>query len=142
MNFKKGEINNMLKIKNFLEYAKCSCCGNEFLTYNLESINKKDYLCYNCRREYGYSAKNGKIKGKQTKTSFSFEFETSSRSKRLYELLKYNFMACQDCTIGGLEWKSPIFFNRKSFHSICKKIEKFANLVGPDCGTHLHVSTL
>lgn len=131
----------MLKIKNFLEYVKCSNCGNEFLTYYVEKINKNDYLCYNCQHAYDYSTKNNQIKGKRTQTSYSFEFETSSRSKRLYELLKYNFIGCYDSSIGGLEWKSPIFFNRKSFHFICKKIEKFANLVGPDCGTHLHVST-
>ncbi len=34
-----------------------------------------------------------------------------------------------------------IFYNRKSFHSICQKIDKFARYVGNSCGTHLHVST-
>ena len=73
--------------------------------------------------------------------SFSFEFETSSRSFSLYELAKYNFIGCSDGSISGLEWKSPIFYSKKSFHSICKKIDKFAKFVGPSCGTHLHVGT-
>jgi len=131
----------MLKIKRFLEYHKCSSCNQEFLSYSIEKINKKDYICSNCKMCRGYSTRNNNFKGKQTQMSFSFEFETSSRNKSLYELTKYNFIGCSDCTIEGLEWKSPIFYNRKTFHNVCKKIDKFARFVGNSCGTHLHVST-
>ena len=131
----------MLKIKRFLEYKKCFSCGQEFLSYNVEKINKKDYICSTCKMGHGYSTKNYNFKGKETKISFSFEFETSSRSKSLFELTKYNFIGCFDCSIQGLEWKSPIFYSRKSFHTVCRKIDKFAKFVGNSCGTHLHVST-
>ena len=131
----------MLKIRRFLEYNQCSCCGREMLSYNLQKFNKKDYICNECRSCKGYSTRNDNIKGKKTQISFSFEFETSSKTKSLYELAKYKFIGCSDCTIEGLEWKSPIFFNKKSFHAICRKIDKFAKYVGHSCGTHLHVST-
>src|SRR5574344_2527902 len=131
----------MLKIRRFLDYKKCSSCGLEFLAYEVEKINNEDYICRNCKECNGYSTKNNTFKGKQTQISFSFEFETSSRSVLLYELAKYNFIGCSDCTIEGREWKSPIFYNRKSFHWVCRRIDKFAKYVGNSCGTHLHVST-
>lgn len=34
-----------------------------------------------------------------------------------------------------------IFYSRKSFHHICRRINKFSKYVGNTCGTHLHVST-
>lgn len=131
----------MLKIRRFLEYKRCISCGCEFLAYDVQKINKKDYICSSCRQSHGYSTKNDTYQGKQTQISFSFEFETSSRSKKLYELAKYNFIGCIDGSISGLEWKSPIFYNRKAFHNICRKIDKFSQFVGNSCGTHLHVST-
>lgn len=131
----------MLKIKRFLEYKKCSSCNKEFLAYEVQKINSQDYICRECRRGNDYCTKNYNYKGKESKISFSFEFETASRAKSLYELRKYSFIGCSDCSIQGLEWKSPIFYSRKSFHHICRKIDKFAKYVGNTCGTHLHVST-
>ena len=131
----------MLKIKRFLEYRKCSSCNKELLDYEVQKINSQDYICAECRCSNDYTTKNYSYKGKESKISFSFEFETASRSNSLYELTKYNFIGCADCSIQGLEWKSPIFYSRKSFHSICRKIDKFAKYVGISCGTHLHVST-
>lgn len=131
----------MLKIKRFLNYSKCSICGQEYLNYELRKMNKANFICQNCLQSYSYYKKNTVFKGKQTEMSFSFEFETASRTNELYELAKYNFIGCSDGTIAGLEWKSPIFYNRKSFHSICKKLDKFARYVGNSCGTHLHVGT-
>lgn len=131
----------MLKIRRFLEYRRCASCGKEFISCAIEKINKKDYVCSFCRESHSYCARNRNYQGKQTQISFSFEFETGYRSKELYELLKYKFLACYDGSIAGLEWKSPIFYNRKIFHSICKKIDKFSRFVDNSCGTHLHVST-
>ena len=131
----------MLKIKRFLEYRKCTYCGLEFLTYEVDKINKTDFICHNCQQTHGYTTRNTIYKGKQSNASFSFEFETSSRTEKLYELLKYNFIGCFDGSISGLEWKSPIFYSKKSFHNICKKINKFSRYVGNSCGTHLHVGT-
>ena len=82
----------MLKIKRFLEYKKCSSCNKEFLAYEVQKINKKDYICRDCRRGDSYYKKNNTYKGKESKISFSFEFETSSRANALYELKKYNFI--------------------------------------------------
>lgn len=131
----------MLKIRRFLEYKKCASCGREFLAYEVEKINKKDCICVVCKQAHGYTTRNYNFQGKETQISFSFEFETCSRAKELYELTKYNFIGCTDGTIGGLEWKSPIFYNRRAFHNICRKINKFSQYVGETCGTHLHVST-
>lgn len=131
----------MLKIRRFLEYGKCSFCGKEELSFHLEKFNKKEYICSECRKCKSYTLKNNNIKGKPSSISFSFEFETSSRNKSLYELVKYKFIGCADRTIEGFEWKSPIFFSKKSFHTICRKIDKFSRFVGDSCGTHLHVST-
>lgn len=131
----------MLKIRRFLEYKKCICCGNEFLIYEMTKINKQEYICNSCNNYNDYYTKNWTYKGKKKDISFSFEFETSSATKCLTELAKYNFIKCDDCTIGGYEWKSPIFYSKKAFHNICKKIGKFAKFVGDDCGTHLHIST-
>lgn len=131
----------MLKIKRFLEYHKCSSCNQEFLSYEVDKINSIDYICRNCQRGNDYFTKNNNYKGKETSISFSFEFETASRSNALFELRKYNFIGCSDGSIAGLEWKSAIYYNRKSFHSVCRKIDKFAKYVGNNCGTHLHVST-
>lgn len=132
----------MLKIKKFLEYKKCSCCKQEYLAYQIEKINiNNDYICVNCKKSNSYFVKNNKYKGKQTQMSFSFEFETCTRAKVLYELRKYNFIACSDGSINGFEWKSPIYYNRKSFHNVCNKINKFAKYIDSHCGTHLHVGT-
>lgn len=131
----------MLKIKRFLKYNKCSFCGNEYLHYSLEKINKTDYICLSCKSCKSYSTRNNSFKGKTKDISYSFEFETDRKSKELYELNKYGFIGCYDCSIGGMEWKSPIFYSRKSFHYICQKLHKFNKFVGGSCGTHLHVST-
>lgn len=131
----------MIRIKRFLEYRICSSCKNEFLAYQVAKINKTDYICQNCKMCKSYYFKNGVTKGKQKEMSFSFEFETSRKVDALYELSKFDFVGCSDGSICGLEWKSPIFYNKKSFHNICRKIDKFSKYVGRDCGTHLHVGT-
>ncbi len=131
----------MLKIKRFLEYKKCTYCGKEFLAFYVSKVNKIDFICQDCKHIYGYAYKNNTYKGKQSKISFSFEFETSSRTTKLYELLKYNFVACVDASISGFEWKSPIFYSKKSFHNVCRKINDLSRYVGNSCGTHLHVGT-
>lgn len=131
----------MLKIRRFLKYQKCSYCGNEYLVRCLDRVNKTEYICLDCKSTKEYYSKNSVIKGKEKDISYSFEFETSSRCNELYELLKYKFLSCYDCSIGGYEWKSPIFYSLKSFHFVCRKIDKFARYVGNECGTHLHVST-
>ena len=110
----------MLKIKRFLEYRKCTYCGLEFLTYEVDKINKTDFICHNCQQTHGYTTRNTIYKGKQSNASFSFEFETSSRTEKLYELLKYNFIGCFDGSISGLEWKSPIFYSKKFYSAIFK----------------------
>lgn len=131
----------MLKIRNFLKYRKCVSCGKEFLAYSAIKINKDEFICSECSRGNSYYTKNFLFTGKERDISFSFEFETSSNSKSLFELRKYNFIGCSDGSITGLEWKSPFFYSKKTFHCVCKKINKFARFVGQSCGTHLHVST-
>lgn len=131
----------MIKIKRFLEYRKCIKCNKEYLAFDTTKINDKDYICRRCSEVNGYSQRNVIEKGKITQASFSFEFETSQSKEELFELIKYGFIGCYDCSIGGREWKSPIFYNKKSFHSVCNKMDKFSKYVGNDCGTHLHVGT-
>lgn len=132
----------MLKIRKFLQYRKCIRCGKEFLSFEVEEFNrKKECICSNCRDVEDYLTRNFTTRGKKTEMSFSFEFETSRRSSELYELYKYGFIACYDGSISGSEWKSAIFNNRKSFHYVCRQIDKFKQYVGSNCGTHLHVGT-
>lgn len=131
----------MLKIRRFLKYEKCIKCNKEFLTFDLKRINDKESICLRCSEEQGYSTRNSNWKGKATQISFSFEFETNKRDNELLELRKYDFIGCYDCSISGSEWKSPIFYNKKSFHAICRKLDKFRIYVGRGCGTHLHVGT-
>lgn len=96
----------MLKIRNFLKYRKCVSCGKEFLAYSAIKINKDEFICSECSRGNSYCTKNFLFTGKERDISFSFEFETSSNSKSLFELRKYNFIGCSDGSITGLEWKS------------------------------------
>lgn len=131
----------MLKIKRFLKYNKCIKCNKEFLSFEMDRINDKECICRRCGSEQGYSTRNSNEKGKPTQMSFSFEFETNKRENELLELRKYDFIGCHDCSIRGSEWKSPIFNNRKSFHAVCRKLDKFKKYVGTSCGTHLHVGT-
>ena len=131
----------MLKIKRFLKYEKCIKCKKEFLTVDVRKVNEKECICYECSCEDGYSTRNSMRIGKPTQMSFSFEFETDSRNNEIYELTKYGFIGCYDGSISGSEWKSPIFNNKKSFHAICRKLDKFRTYVGRSCGTHLHVGT-
>ena len=82
----------MLKIKNFLKYAKCLNCNKEFLLFNTYKVNNKEYVCRNCSTQKSYYAKNEAKKGKDTQMTFSFEFETGERNNELFELLKYGFI--------------------------------------------------
>lgn len=132
----------MLKIKRFLKYEKCIKCKKEFLTVDVRKINDKECICYDCSSERGYSTRNSTRIGKPTQMSFSFEFETDSRNNELYELKKYGFINCYDGSISGSEWKSGIYNNKKSFHAVCRKLDKFRTYVGRSCGTHLHVGTM
>lgn len=131
----------MLKIRRFLKYEKCIKCKNEFLSLAVQRVNDKECICVNCSQERGYTTRNINRVGKPTQMSFSFEFETNKRVNELYELAKYGFIGCYDGSISGSEWKSPIFNNRKSFHAVCRKLDKFRTYVGTSCGTHLHVGT-
>ena len=107
----------------------------------LGKINNKEYVCHSCSRQQGYTTRNNEKQGKETQMTFSFEFETGERNLELYELLKYGFIGCYDGSISGTEWKSPIYSNRKTFHAICRKLDKFAKYINNGCGTHLHVGT-
>lgn len=131
----------MLKIRRFLKYEKCISCKKEFLSLDVKKVNDKEYICTRCSATQFYGTKNIAYIGKPTQMSFSFEFETDHKSDELYELKKYGFIGCDDGSIDGYEWKSPIFNNKKSFHAICRKLDKFRTEVGDKCGTHLHVGT-
>lgn len=131
----------MLKIRRFLKYEKCIKCKKEFLSLDVYRVNDKECICHECSQEKSYCTKNIIQIGKQTQMSFSFEFETDYYCNELYELSKYGFIGCKDGSIDGSEWKSAIFYNKKSFHAICRKLDKFRIYVGENCGTHLHVGT-
>ena len=131
----------MLKIRRFLKWQKCIKCKKEFLSIDVYKVNEKECICIECSLEYGYTTRNIVEIGKHTQMSFSFEFETDYENNELFELSKYGFIGCSDGSIDGREWKSPIFYNKKSFHAICRKLDKFRIYVGNQCGTHLHVGT-
>jgi hypothetical protein len=71
----------------------------------------------------------------------SVEFETSYRDPKQYELYRWGYIPTYDGSIGGVEWKSPIYTSWQSIWAACRwALHPLRNLVGDDAGTHIHVS--
>lgn len=129
------------------KYKSCMYCGHES-SYNHEygKGKHKYYICNNCiGNKEDYSEKNETYRGKSARkhfqNTFSFEFETGDIRASMYELIDRKFLPTADGSINGIEWKSPIYNNRRVLLEDLKFIDQWAYLVDEDCGTHLHVGT-
>jgi len=127
--------------------VECRKCGSEEYKSDALHVPRYGYLCRYCQHNPDdYAAKNAQERGKPTKKVFScsFEFETSYGCydcPEQMELLRLGFIPTEDGSIGGIEWKSPIYRNQRPFVAALSLIGRLGleTIVGPDCGTHLHV---
>ena len=130
--------------------VECRKCGSTEYKSAALHVNRYGYLCHYCQHNLDcYSLKNTQERGKPTKEFFScsFEFETSCDCydcPEQMELLRLGFVPTEDGSIGGIEWKSPIYRNQRPFVAALNLIDalSLADIVGQDCGTHLHVGVL
>lgn len=125
----------------------CQKCGSTEYKSAALHVPRWGYLCTYCQNNPdNYAAKNAQERGKPTKDFFScsIEFETSYGCydcPEQMELLRLGFIPTEDGSIGGIEWKSPIYRNQRPFVAALSLIDRLGleDIVGSDCGTHLHV---
>ncbi len=130
--------------------VECQKCGSKEYKSDALHVPRWGYLCRYCQHNPDdYAAKNDQQRGKPSKKLFScsFEFETSYSCydcSEQMELLRLGFIPTEDGSIRGIEWKSPIYRNQRPFVAALKLIDalSLADIVGQDCGTHLHVGVL
>lgn len=136
----------MLQIKGFPpkeNMVRCAVCKNTVSRKFTVYVEKLGRVCNGCAFDYqSYSKPNEVVKGRKAKQpSFSFEFETSRHSPELLILYRYGFFPSEDGSIGGAEWKSPIYRNMRPFRRVCFEVlDRFRDFVRGDCGTHVHVA--
>lgn len=127
--------------------VRCQKCGNKDYKSEALHVPRWGYLCSYCQyNPDDYTVKNTQERGKPSKKFFScsFEFETSYgcyEDAAQMELLRLDFVPTEDSSIRGIEWKSPIYRNQRPFVAALNLIDalSLADIVGQDCGTHLHV---
>ncbi len=130
--------------------VKCTKCGSREYKSDALHVPRWGYLCRYCQNTPDdYGTKNTQERGKPTKEFFScsIEFETSFGCydcPEQMELLRLDFIPTEDGSIGGIEWKSPIYRNQRPFVAALSLIDRLGleDIVGSDCGTHLHVGVL
>jgi hypothetical protein len=99
------------------------------------------YLCDSCASPKNYSYANWQTAGRKTKKpAFSIEFETDKTPSGIFELVKHKYVPTKDSSIGGYEWKSPIYHDLASFKKVLPILDKYREAVTSACGTHVHVS--
>lgn len=136
--------------------ATCIICGNIHPTANLIKVaNPKthySYICPTCAQNTeGYNsneANQTNTTGKKEKNfsiTIGTELETSANMNqdRLKVLESYGWVATDDCSISGPEYKSPVFHNlngvAKLLYSVLESPETGAGLPDAECGTHVNV---
>lgn len=127
--------------------VSCFECGHRDDSDYMSKIDspsrKYFYLCDSCMdQEYCYSTPNNTRKNKQAKhgLTYGIEFETSERNEESNILYQYGFIPTGDCSIGGTEWKSPIYGSLSGLRKMFRSIEDVV-WVGDDAGTHLNIGT-
>lgn len=136
--------------------AKCIICGNIHPTHSMRKVlNPKTHYsficesCMNSEDDYWSNEANAPVttgvKAKRFPITTGFEFETSANMNqdRLRVLESYGFVATEDGSISGHEYKSPVFHNlngiAKLMYSVCESPETGAGIPDEDCGTHVNV---
>lgn len=131
-----GEAPAQTKSEKRKRVHKCVICGYPETT-KVDGI----YLCQHCQKPQNYSFANWKTTGRKTKKpAFSIEFETDKTPSGIFELVKHKYVPTKDASIGGYEWKSPIYHDLSSFKKVLPILEKYTEAVTSACGTHVHVS--
>ena len=130
-----------------IKTANCLHCGATDMVENMYKVKSPSknyfYVCNHCQGyEASYHAENGDMAHKPAKhgLTLSVEFETSIRNDDSNLLYQYGFLPSSDGSIGGTEWKSPIYTNISGLAQMFKTIEGKVT-VGSDCGTHTNVGT-
>lgn len=127
----------MLWLKGFDTATRCWKCGQIRMVRKVGNI----WLCSDCRSVKGYGLSNWDEHGAGSRPILSVEFETSKECPDQYSLVKWGFIPTSDSSIGGIEWKSPIYTSWQTFYAACRwGLEPLADLVGDDTGTHIHVN--
>lgn len=127
-----------LKIRGYPAEVTCTCCGSRVIENKTMYDDEIGYVCDKCYEVKDYFTSNDKTKGEGGR-SFSIEFETDKKEVKQYKLLKMGFLPTKDASINGIEWKSPIFYSKRSALTAIKAFEKFKDAVTHRCGTHIHV---
>lgn len=123
----------------------CAVCKKKVLAAFTKKVSKLGHICPACYTDKVYHTRNTLWKGKPRKDrlSFSIEFETSRNTDECYRLLGYGYIPTRDSSIGGSEWKSPIYCNLRVFRPVCFGVlDQLRHVVGNDCGTHIHVGVV
>ncbi len=127
--------------------ANCFNCGRREFVDWMTRINSPSkgyfYLCDDCLdEEDSYHSTNDILKRKPAKhgMTFGFEFETAERNVESNLLYQYDFLPTYDGSIGGTEWKSPIYRSMRGLAKMFRSIENVTS-VGDTEGTHLNVGT-
>ena len=130
-----------------LKTAKCLNCGRKHNVENLYKITSPSrnyfYVCEYCLElENGYHDENLTFSRKPAShgITWSIELETADRNIESNWLYQYNFLPTTDGSIGGTEWKSPIWRSLRGMAQLFRTIEKKCIFDG-GCGTHLNIGT-
>ena len=125
----------------------CKKCGDRDDSFYMNKVNspsrKYFYVCNYCAgKEENYSTPNNTRRGKQAAhgLTYGIEMETSERNIEDNILYQYDFIPTSDCSIGGTEWKSPIYGSLSGLRKLFRTLEKIL-VIDEDCGTHLNIGT-
>lgn len=129
----------------------CMCKGcNSIGTVKIDVAKRgggHGYMCdFHANEEMSYYDKNNYRRGNRKVNGFTYsmEFETyDATEKGRGELLDFGFIPTHDGSIGGAEYKSPIY---EGLNAISKQLVSIDNLmqnndicIDNHCGTHFHV---
>ena len=124
----------------------CDCCHGRDFTYNRRR-HLQTYVCVECYQtsttwmQSQFQAETSYVKTR-SKRCFGVELETTRCDSYMNLKDKTLFGAKYDCSVGGMEFVSPILFGDAGLDVVqefCDLAESNNFLVGDDCGYHLHL---
>lgn len=127
--------------------VKCLNCGRKEHVVNMYKIPSPSknyfYICESCvDMECSYYDENAAFARKAAGhgMTWSIELETARRNIESNWLYQYGFLPTSDGSIGGTEWKSPIWRSLRGMAQLLRTIEKKC-VFDNSCGTHLNIGT-